>query len=139
MKVLYVPEWKESGNESSWAFSLDCDPIDFPDGVTVLGSFVGSSYGADLSQYRRNIASAVDAGRDVVVGGVNGVAAQFVGGVIMIENDYLDEFRVQIAPSELLRLLDWRIEIMESEDFQNPDAHFGPIEIEYDAISGGQP
>ena len=57
----------------------------------------------------------------------------------MIENDYLDEFRVQIAPSELLRLLGWRIEIMESEDFQNPDANFEPIEVEYDAISGGQP
>ena len=65
--------------------------------------------------------------------------AQLARGVIMIENDYLDEFRVRIAPSELLRLLDWRIEIMESEDFQNPHANFESIEVEHDAISGGQP
>lgn len=135
MKVLYVPEWKESGNEASWAFSLDCDPIDLPDGVTVLSSFVGSSYGADLSQYRQNIALALDEGRGGLVGGVDGVAAEFVGDVILIENDYLDEFSVRIAPSELLRLLNWRIQIMESDGFRNPDALFGSIAIEYEAIS----
>ena len=66
--------------------------------------------------------------------GLNDVGATLEDGFVEIENDYLDDFIIHMDPAEFLRLLDWRIAIIESDDYKNPDAVFESIEIEYEAI-----
>ena len=89
----------------------------------------------DLRKSREAILDAVDKGEDNewITGG-EGPNVAFENGMCVMTHNYFEDQQAIVHPDELIKLIDWRIAIMESPDFKNPNAQFDPIEIEYQEI-----
>lgn len=81
------------------------------------------------------IAAAAEAGVDKArITGSEYINIAFQDGMCAVTHDLDEEKQALVHPDELLRLIAWRLRIMESPDFNNPDAVFEPIEIEYEEM-----
>ena len=88
-----------------------------------------------LERRREAIERAVETGKsNPRVAGGEGENIAFENGMCVMTHTYMEDQRAVVHPDEVLRLIDWRLRIMESPDFKNPDADFEPIEIEYQEI-----
>ncbi len=132
MKFVFAAKWFQFEDSGSWTVGVETDdPHPTADASSFPADFVRVSAWA-LARYREQIAAAVE-GRDDdgYVAGADGVNVGFRGGVFVLTHDYYSEGAETLISSEdLVRLIDWRIAIIESDDFNNPDADFGSIEVD---------
>ena len=69
-----------------------------------------------------------------MVTGGEGENLALENGMCVMTHNYNEDQKAIVHPDELIKLIDWRLAIMESPDFKNPDARFDPIEIEYQEL-----
>ena len=133
MNYLIEATWLDLETTGRWDAALvkqargrNPDPAGFP------SNLLNVSTAYDLREYQSRIAETENGAQDIdYVLGLNGVNVGFRGGVFVLTHDYYSEgAETLISPEDLVRLIDWRIAIIESDDFNNPDADFGSIEVD---------
>lgn len=122
--------WWEA-NSGEWTF----EPKDDNPGSFGALNVLDPAHIATLRQRRETLIAAVEnvEDNDWVTGG-EGENIAFENGMFVITHNYMEEQQAIVHPDELIKLIDWRLAIMESPDFKNPDAKFDPIEIEYQEL-----
>ncbi len=134
MKCALSAVWPNNDFQNRFDVTLAPGHDPEPDGWGVVATLIGIDKDSMIAKMRADFAIAIAEGNQGLCDGLNDVSATLEDGFVEIENVYLDEFIVHMDPTEFLRMLDWRISIIESDDYTNPDGKFESIVLEYETI-----
>lgn len=133
-KHTVIPTWIDLPEAGMWSAQLSLSEANEPtSGAGFFPVDLASSYSLnELKAHRDKICEHRKLEKDAdTVTASEGVHVEMRNGVCVLTHNYYEEdVEVHISPDDLIALLDWRIAIVRSEDFNNPSAALDPIDIE---------
>ena len=136
MIVMLSSRWEEEWrDEPYWEVRASKDFDDYPKGTLLFLALVSGTGPDQMHRNRNEIVEKMHYSNFVegVAGTVDGLGVDLdPDGTCVFTHDYVDvgEYEVVIPAEDVVRALDWRIAIIESDDFHNPDADLPTCEIE---------
>lgn len=133
MKHVVIPNWLELNSAAMWGADLETTE----DNPVTGGAFfpvdlVSSHSVAELKSHRQTLTNHSDLdGDSATLIATEGVHVELRAGACVLTHNYYEEtVEVHMSVADLVRLLDWRLAIVDSEDFTNPKAVFESIELD---------